>query len=136
MADAPGKVTFVGAGPGAADLLTFRAARASGRGRRGDLGGQPVQAEVLAHARTDAEVLDSATMSLEDVVAVYQRAHRDGLKVARIHSGDPRCGAAPGAARPVRGDRRGDGDRAGGVVVLGRGRAGRAGLAVPRSRSR
>ena len=48
-----------------------------------------VQAEVLEHARADAEILDSATMSLEDVVAVYARARAEGLRVARIHSGDP-----------------------------------------------
>ena len=48
-----------------------------------------VQADVLEHAREGAEILDSAVMSLEDVVAVYERAARDGLKVARIHSGDP-----------------------------------------------
>lgn len=48
-----------------------------------------VQAEVLQHAREDAEVLDSAALSLEDVVAVYRRAREEGLRVARIHSGDP-----------------------------------------------
>ena len=90
MADAPtGKVTFVGAGPGAADLLTFRAARAIAEADVVIWAASLVQAEVLEHAREDAEILDSATMSLEDVVAVYERAHREGIKVARIHSGDP-----------------------------------------------
>lgn len=37
-----------------------------------------VQAEVLDHAREGAEILDSATMSLEDVVTVYERARRGG----------------------------------------------------------
>jgi precorrin-4/cobalt-precorrin-4 C11-methyltransferase len=90
MADAPtGKVTFVGAGPGAADLLTFRAARAIAEADVVIWAASLVQAEVLQHAREDAEILDSATMSLEDVVAVYERARTEGLKVARIHSGDP-----------------------------------------------
>ncbi|MGV9398033.1 MULTISPECIES: precorrin-4 C(11)-methyltransferase [unclassified Streptomyces] len=90
MADAPaGKVTFVGAGPGAADLLTFRAARAIAAADVVIWAASLVQAEVLEHARDDAEVLDSAAMSLEDVVAVYRRAHAGGLRVARIHSGDP-----------------------------------------------
>ncbi|MFJ1810764.1 MULTISPECIES: precorrin-4 C(11)-methyltransferase [unclassified Streptomyces] len=90
MADAPtGKVTFVGAGPGAADLLTFRAARAIADADVVIWAASLVQAEVLEHAREGAEILDSATMSLEDVVAVYERARREGLKVARIHSGDP-----------------------------------------------
>ncbi|GAA2924875.1 precorrin-4 C(11)-methyltransferase [Streptomyces enissocaesilis] len=90
MADAPtGKVTFVGAGPGAADLLTFRAARAIADADVVIWAASLVQAEVLEHAREGAEILDSAAMSLEDVVAVYERALRDGLKVARVHSGDP-----------------------------------------------
>ncbi|MGW0736178.1 precorrin-4 C(11)-methyltransferase [Streptomyces sp. NPDC002851] len=87
--DVTGKVTFVGAGPGAADLLTFRAARAIAEADVVIWAASLVQAEVLEHARDGAEILDSATMSLEDVVAVYERAHRDGLRVARIHSGDP-----------------------------------------------
>lgn len=90
MADAPtGKVTFVGAGPGAADLLTFRAARAIAEADVVIWAASLVQAEVLDHAREGAEILDSATMSLEDVVAVYERAREQGLRVARIHSGDP-----------------------------------------------
>ncbi|WP_406328958.1 precorrin-4 C(11)-methyltransferase [Streptomyces sp. NBC_00203] len=90
MADAPtGKVTIVGAGPGAADLLTFRAARAIAEADVVIWAASLVQAEVLDHAREGAEILDSATMSLEDVVAVYERAAAEGLKVARIHSGDP-----------------------------------------------
>ncbi|MGW0547455.1 precorrin-4 C(11)-methyltransferase [Streptomyces altiplanensis] len=90
MADAPtGKVTFVGAGPGAADLLTFRAARAIADADVVIWAASLVQAEILEHAREGAEILDSAAMSLEDVVAVYGRALRDGLKVARVHSGDP-----------------------------------------------
>jgi precorrin-4/cobalt-precorrin-4 C11-methyltransferase len=84
-----GKVTFVGAGPGAADLLTFRAAKAIADADIVIWAASLVQAEVLEHAREGAEILDSATMSLEDVVAVYERAQRDGLKCARIHSGDP-----------------------------------------------
>ncbi|MBD0743658.1 precorrin-4 C(11)-methyltransferase [Streptomyces sp. CBMA152] len=90
MADATtGKVTIVGAGPGAADLLTFRAARAIADADVVIWAASLVQAEVLDHAREGAEILDSAAMSLEDVVGVYERAAREGLKVARIHSGDP-----------------------------------------------
>jgi precorrin-4/cobalt-precorrin-4 C11-methyltransferase len=85
----PGKVTVVGAGPGAADLLTFRAARAIAEADVVIWAASLVQVEVLLHARDDAEILDSAVMPLEAVVAVYERAHREGLKVARIHSGDP-----------------------------------------------
>ena len=91
MADATtGKVTFVGAGPGAADLLTFRAARAIAEADVVIWAASLVQAEVLEHAREGAEILDSATMSLEDVVRRLRAgAAREGLRVARIHSGDP-----------------------------------------------
>ena len=66
-----GKVTIVGAGPGAADLLTFRAAAAIAAADVVIWAASLVQAAVLDHARPDAEILDSAAMSLEDVVAVY-----------------------------------------------------------------
>lgn len=83
------RVTIVGAGPGAADLLTYRAGRAIAEADIVIWAASLVQEEVLQDAREDAEILDSAKMSLEDVIAVYERALRDGLRVARIHSGDP-----------------------------------------------
>jgi precorrin-4/cobalt-precorrin-4 C11-methyltransferase len=84
-----GKVTFVGAGPGAADLLTFRAARAIAEADVVIWAASLVQEEVLQHAREDAEILDSSLIPMETVLAVYERAAQDGTKVARIHSGDP-----------------------------------------------
>jgi precorrin-4/cobalt-precorrin-4 C11-methyltransferase len=84
-----GKVTIVGAGPGAADLLTFRAAAAIAAADVVIWAASLVQAAVLDHARPDAEILDSAAMSLEDVVAVYERVRREDLRCARVHSGDP-----------------------------------------------
>lgn len=83
------KVWFVGAGPGAADLLTLRAARVIGAADVVVWAASLVHADVLAHARPDAEVLDSSQLSMEGVLPVYERAARDGLTVARIHSGDP-----------------------------------------------
>ncbi|TDC63190.1 cobalt-precorrin-4/precorrin-4 C(11)-methyltransferase, partial [Streptomyces hainanensis] len=86
----PGAVTFVGAGPGAADLLTFRAARAIAEADVVIWAASLVHPDVLDHARQDAEVLDSARMSLEDLTAVYRRAARGEVaRVARVHSGDP-----------------------------------------------
>ena len=84
-----GKVTFVGAGPGAADLLTFRAARAIADADSVIWAASLVQPEVLEHARADAEILDSSLVPMEDVIAVYERAAAEGRRVARIHSGDP-----------------------------------------------
>ena len=89
LQDRQGKVTFVGAGPGAADLLTFRAARAIAEADSVIWAASLVQPEVLEHARADAEILDSSLVPMEDVLAVYERAAAEGRRVARIHSGDP-----------------------------------------------
>jgi precorrin-4/cobalt-precorrin-4 C11-methyltransferase len=85
----PGKVWFVGAGPGAADLLTLRAARVIAAADVVVWAASLVHPEVLEHARPDAELVDSSQLPMEGVVPLYRRAARDGLVVARIHSGDP-----------------------------------------------
>jgi precorrin-4/cobalt-precorrin-4 C11-methyltransferase len=84
-----GKVTFVGAGPGAADLLTFRGAAAIAAADLVVWASSLVHPDVLAHARPDARIVDSAAVPLEDVVAFYAQAARAGWRVARVHSGDP-----------------------------------------------
>jgi precorrin-4/cobalt-precorrin-4 C11-methyltransferase len=86
---ARGKVWFVGAGPGAADLLTLRAAAVIAAADVVVWASSLVHADVLAHARADAEIVDSAALPLEDVCALYERALAEDLVVARIHSGDP-----------------------------------------------
>jgi precorrin-4/cobalt-precorrin-4 C11-methyltransferase len=84
-----GKVSFVGAGPGAADLLTFRAARAIAEADVVVWAASLVHEDVLQHAGEGVEVVDSSTLPMEGVLPIYRRAARDGLRVARIHSGDP-----------------------------------------------
>lgn len=86
---AAAKVWFVGAGPGAADLLTLRAAAVIAAADIVVWASSLVHADVLAHARPDAEIVDSAALALEDVRALYERALAGDLVVARIHSGDP-----------------------------------------------
>ena len=80
-------ISFVGAGPGAADLITLR-----GRDRLATAdvviwASSLVPEEVLSHVRPEATVHDSATMTLEDVLAVY-KADPDAV-IVRLHSGDP-----------------------------------------------
>jgi precorrin-4/cobalt-precorrin-4 C11-methyltransferase len=83
------KVWFVGAGPGAADLLTLRAASVIAMADVVVWASSLVHADVLAHARPGAQIVDSAALPLEDVRALYERALAEDLVVARIHSGDP-----------------------------------------------
>jgi len=83
------KVWFVGAGPGAADLLTFRGAAAIAAADVVVWAGSLVSPDVLVHARPAAELLDSSVLTLEEVATVYDRAVAGSLVVARVHSGDP-----------------------------------------------
>lgn len=84
-----GRVIFVGAGPGAADLLTFRAAAAIGSADLVIWAASLVSPDVLTHARAGAECIESSALTLEDVRILYKRAASEGLVVARVHSGDP-----------------------------------------------
>jgi precorrin-4/cobalt-precorrin-4 C11-methyltransferase len=84
-----GKVTFIGAGPGAADLITLRGARALGAADLVIWASSLVQEEILQHARPGAQIIDSAALPIEGVLPHYERAAAEGLRVARVHSGDP-----------------------------------------------
>jgi precorrin-4/cobalt-precorrin-4 C11-methyltransferase len=84
-----GLVSFVGAGPGAADLITLRGAQRIADADIVIWAASLVHEDVLQHARPDAVVVNSAEHSLEGITGHYERAAREGLRVARIHSGDP-----------------------------------------------
>ena len=84
-----GKVWFVGAGPGAADLITLRGARVIGEADVVVWAASLVHPDVLEHARPDAEIVDSSQLPMEGVLPLYERAAAERLVVARIHSGDP-----------------------------------------------
>ena len=84
-----GRVVFVGAGPGAPDLLTHRGAQAIAQADIVIWASSLVDHAVLAHARSDAEIVDSARLPMEGVLPYYQRAAQQNLSVARVHSGDP-----------------------------------------------
>lgn len=80
-------ISFVGAGPGAADLITLRGAARLGAADVVVWASSLVPDALLAHAARHAEIHDSATMTLEDVLALYAR-HPDAA-IVRLHSGDP-----------------------------------------------
>jgi precorrin-4/cobalt-precorrin-4 C11-methyltransferase len=82
-------VHFIGAGPGAPDLLTLRGRDLIARCPVVLYAGSLVPREVVAHADKHARVLDTAPLTLDEIIAEMERAHADGKDVARVHSGDP-----------------------------------------------
>src|SRR5262249_18318344 len=85
-----GKMTvhFIGAGPGAADLITVRGRNLIGRCPVCLYAGSLVPEELLEYCPPGARVIDSAPMSLEEIVEHCRVATEEGKDVARLHSGD------------------------------------------------
>jgi precorrin-4/cobalt-precorrin-4 C11-methyltransferase len=84
-----GKVWFIGAGPGAPDLLTIRGAGIIAGADVVIWARSLVHEGVLEHARPEAEIVESSSIPLEGVRELYERAAREDLVIARVHSGDP-----------------------------------------------
>ena len=82
-------VHFIGAGPGAADLLTVRAVNLIKESPVCVYAGTYVGAEVLAHCPPGATLIDSQHLDLDAIIAALVGAHRAGQDVARLCSGDP-----------------------------------------------
>ncbi|MGE5269490.1 MAG: precorrin-4 C(11)-methyltransferase [Thiohalocapsa sp.] len=82
-------VHFIGAGPGAPDLVTVRGLRLIERCPVCLYAGSLVPAAVVAAAPPGARVVDTAALTLDEIVAELAAAHAEGLEVARVHSGDP-----------------------------------------------
>jgi precorrin-4/cobalt-precorrin-4 C11-methyltransferase len=82
-------VHFIGAGPGAPDLITVRGLKLIERCEVCLYAGSLVPAEVVAAAPKGARVIDTAPLTLDDIVAEMERAVLEGKEVARVHSGDP-----------------------------------------------
>jgi precorrin-4/cobalt-precorrin-4 C11-methyltransferase len=81
-------VHFIGAGPGAADLITVRGRDLLARCPVCLYAGSIVPPEMLAHCRPGARIVDTAPMDLDQIEAEYVVAHAAGHDVARLHSGD------------------------------------------------
>jgi precorrin-4/cobalt-precorrin-4 C11-methyltransferase len=81
-------VHFIGAGPGAADLITVRGRDLLARCPVCLYAGSIVPPELLAHCAPDARLVDTAPLSLDEIEAEYVAAHAAGRDVARLHSGD------------------------------------------------
>lgn len=83
------RVHFIGAGPGAADLITVRGLNLIRRSPVILYAGSLVPLEVVAEAPGDALIVDTAPLDLDAIIALMQAAEARGEDVARIHSGDP-----------------------------------------------
>ncbi|MBU7598026.1 precorrin-4 C(11)-methyltransferase [Streptomyces sp. P38-E01] len=82
-------VYFIGAGPGAADLITVRGARTLASCRVCLYAGSLVPRELLAECPEDARLVDTANLDLDRITQELTAAHAAGHDVARLHSGDP-----------------------------------------------
>ncbi|AUM01235.1 precorrin-4 C(11)-methyltransferase [Zoogloeaceae bacteirum Par-f-2] len=81
-------VHFIGAGPGAPDLLTLRGRDLIAASPVCLYAGSLIPEAVLAHCPPGARLVNTAALSLDDIVAECAQAHAQGLDVARLHSGD------------------------------------------------
>lgn len=82
-------VYFVGAGTGAVDLITVRGMRLLERADVIIYAGSLVNPKLLEYGKTDCEVHDSARLTLEEVIAIMEKAEREGKTTVRLHTGDP-----------------------------------------------
>ena len=82
-------VHFIGAGPGAADLITVRGRDLIRRCRVVIYAGSLVPRAIIEEAPRDAKVIDSSALTLDEIIDEMEAANREGKDVARVHSGDP-----------------------------------------------
>ncbi len=82
-------IHFVGAGPGATDLITVRGAKLLGEADCIIYAGSLVNPELLQYKKDSCEVYDSAGMTMEDVISVIEKFEKDGKMTVRLHTGDP-----------------------------------------------
>jgi precorrin-4/cobalt-precorrin-4 C11-methyltransferase len=81
-------VHFIGAGPGAADLITLRGRDLLARCPVCLYAGSIIPPDLLAHCPPDAELVNTAPLTLDEIEEAFLRAHEAGQDVARLHSGD------------------------------------------------
>lgn len=81
-------VYFVGAGPGAADLITLRGCELLKKADIIIYAGSLVNPELLKYAKKECEIYNSAEMTLEEVISVMEQGHSLGKEIVRLHTGD------------------------------------------------
>jgi precorrin-4/cobalt-precorrin-4 C11-methyltransferase len=88
VSELPATVHFIGAGPGAPDLLTLRAQRLIAAAPVCLYAGALVPTDILAHAPAGARLVDTQDLDLDEILSECVAAHQAGHDVARLHSGD------------------------------------------------
>jgi precorrin-4/cobalt-precorrin-4 C11-methyltransferase len=83
------RVYFIGAGPGDPDLVTVKGRRLIERAAVVLYAGSLVPPDLVALARPDARVIDTAPLTLDEIISHMEAAVKSGAEVARVHSGDP-----------------------------------------------
>jgi precorrin-4/cobalt-precorrin-4 C11-methyltransferase len=83
------QVFFVGAGPGDPELITLKGQRLIREADTVIYAGSLVNPALLEYAKPQAEIHNSATMTLAEVIAAVEKAVREGKRVVRLHTGDP-----------------------------------------------
>lgn len=81
-------VYFIGAGPGAVDLITIRGAELLKKADVIIYAGSLVNPELLQYAKKECVIYNSATMTLEEVIGVMEESHKNNKMVVRLHTGD------------------------------------------------
>ena len=82
-------ISFIGAGPGDPELITIKGKRLIEQADVIIYAGSLVNPDVLEGHKSGAEIYNSALMDLDEVIAVMEKAEREGRKVVRVHTGDP-----------------------------------------------
>lgn len=82
-------VYFVGAGCGAADLITVRGMRLLEKADVIIYAGSLVNPQLLEYAKTSCEIHNSAYMTLDEIISVIQKADSEGKNIVRLHTGEP-----------------------------------------------
>jgi len=82
-------VHFVGAGPGAEDLITLRGKELLGKADVIIYAGSLVNPGLLKYAKKDCDIYDSAKLDLNEVFHIMSEAHREDKEIVRLHTGDP-----------------------------------------------
>lgn len=82
-------IHFVGAGPGAPDLITLRGHKLLSKADIVIYAGSLVNPELLKYCADNCQIYNSAGMTLEEVLEIMQEAHKEAKSLVRLHTGDP-----------------------------------------------